>query len=228
MSGRLLIIEDEPGLVRSLTDRFESLGFLVASESDGQLGLETARAGTWDVILLDIMLPGLEGHEVCRRLRETGDSTPVIMLTARSSTSDKVSGLMLGADDYVAKPFEMAELAARVQALIRRSRSAPAAGPPVLRAGGILLDTRRRKVTVDGRNVTLSAREFDLLAYMLGHAGEVIGRDRLLRDVWGYRDAPVTRTVDVHVAQLRMKIETDSARPRYLRTVHGVGYRLDV
>jgi len=224
---RILIIEDEPGLVRSLTDRFRAERYAVDHATDGIEGLRKAESASWDTIVLDVMLPGMQGFDVCRRLREAGDPTPILMLTARGHTADKVVGLRFGADDYMTKPFEMVELLARVEALIRRAgRSVDLPDSSVLQIGDIRVDVRSTRVTRNGTPVDLSAREYHLLCHLLRHRDETLSRERLLRDVWGYDHAPVTRTVDVHIGQLRHKLEADPARPRYIQTVHGLGYRL--
>jgi len=225
---RILLVEDEPGIVLTLTDRLTSEGYQVESATDGETGLDLARSRHFDLILLDVMLPRRNGFEVCRALREGGSQTPVIMLTARGHVADKVSGLKLGADDYVTKPFEMVELLARIEARLRR-RSAAAAAPGAMGAtyafGGVRVDFRSAEVTRDGQALDLSAREFRLLVYLIEHRGAVVSRDELLNQVWGYEAMPSTRTVDVHVAWLRQKIEVHPHRPQYLRTIHGLGYK---
>ncbi len=223
MNERLLLVEDEPGLVRSLTDRLEAEGYTVAQAMDGAEGLQRALKEPFDLIILDVMLPKMQGFDVCRLLRQQQVETPILMLTARSHTTDKVVGLKLGADDYLAKPFEMIELLARVEALLRRAR--PASGPDRFAFGDIAVDVRAAEVMRNGATVELSAREFSLLRYLLEHPNEVLTRDQLLHDVWGYDDAPFTRTVDVHIAQLRNKLEANPAHPRHILTVHGLGYR---
>lgn len=222
--SRVLLIEDEPGLVLTLTDRLRSEGYEVDSASDGIAGLAAATREAWDVILLDVMLPGRGGFDVCRDLRQRGVQTPVIMLTARGQIVDKVLGLKLGADDYLTKPFDMLELLARIEVQLRR---APTSDPDggCLRFGEVVVDTRRAEVTRGGIALDLSAREFLLLKYFIEHRGEVLSREQLLNDVWGYHAMPSTRTVDVHVAWLRQKIEPNPKHPQYIRTLHGLGYR---
>jgi len=221
---RILLIEDEPGLVMTLTDRLRSEGFAVASESDGPGGLARARREAWDVILLDVMLPGMNGFDICRQLRQDGVQTPVIMLTARGQVVDRVLGLKLGADDYLVKPFDMMELLARVEVQLRRA-NAPEGDPGRLAFGDIVIDVRKAEVTRDGVPLDLSAREFLLLKYFAEHPGETLSRETLLNDVWGYHSMPSTRTVDVHVAWLRQKIEPHAKHPRHILTVHGLGYK---
>jgi two-component system, OmpR family, alkaline phosphatase synthesis response regulator PhoP len=221
---RILLIEDEPGLVLTLTDRLTSEGYDVGSATDGPTGLARAVDEAWDVILLDVMLPGRSGFDVCRDLRQRGFTTPVIMLTARGQVIDKVLGLKLGADDYLTKPFDMMELLARVEVQLRRSR-AVAHGTWELRFGDVVLDTRKAEVRRAGKVVELSAREFLLLKYFVEHRGETLAREQLLNEVWGYHAMPSTRTVDVHVAWLRQKIEPTPRHPQYILTVHGLGYK---
>jgi two-component system alkaline phosphatase synthesis response regulator PhoP len=225
MNERVLLIEDEPGLRLTLSDRLRSEGYIVAAASDGEEGLRLATEEPFDLIVLDLMLPRKSGFDVCRDLRQGGYATPVLMLTARGQTIDKVVGLKLGADDYLTKPFEMAELLARVEALLRRAAQPPARGAAIHRVGSIRIDLRRMEVLRDGKPVALSAREFQLLRYFIEHRGETLERERLLTDVWGYDSATTTRTVDVHVAWLRQKLESDPKTPRLIVTVHGLGYR---
>ena len=227
---RLLLVEDEPGLVMTLTDRLASEGYDVDSATTAPTGLAKGRAGTFDIIVLDVMLPGGNGFDVCRELRQHGVSTPILMLTARGQIVDKVVGLKLGADDYLVKPFEMAELLARVEALLRRSViAASAAGSPstgdTIAVGPFTIDVRRAEVRKNGTTIDLSALEFKLLRYFLEHRGAVLSRDELLNEVWGYDAMPSTRTVDVHVAWLRQKLEDNPRHPQYVLTVHGLGYK---
>jgi two-component system alkaline phosphatase synthesis response regulator PhoP len=222
---RILLVEDEPGLVLTLTDRLESEGYEIETAADGDSGLERASSRHFDLIVLDVMLPRRNGFEVCRALRERGNQTPVIMLTARGHVADKVAGLKLGADDYVTKPFEMVELLARIEAHLRRLPSdTPLAGTRYV-FGPVHVDLRSAEVRRDGRVLDLSAREFRLLAYFIEHRGATVSRDELLNQVWGYNATPSTRTVDVHVAWLRQKIEPNPRHPQYLLTIHGLGYK---
>lgn len=224
---RLLLVEDEPGLVLTLTDRLMAEGYDVESATDAPSGLEAASGGEFDAILLDLMLPGGNGLDICRTLRQRGVHTPILMLTAKGQVVDKVVGLKLGADDYLVKPFEMAELLARVEALLRRS-AAPSAGAPtgdVYRFGDISIDFRKAEVTKGGQQLEVSAREFKLLKYFIEHRGAALTRDELLNEVWGYNAMPSTRTVDVHVAWLRQKLEDNPRHPQYILTVHGLGYK---
>jgi len=227
VSRRILLVEDEPGLVLTLTDRLIAEGYAVESEGDAVRGLARGSGGAFDVILLDVMLPGGSGFDVCRTLRQRGVQTPILMLTARGQVVDRVVGLKLGADDYLVKPFEMAELLARIEALLRRG-VAPVANPPVgemFRFGEVSIDFRKAEVTKSGQPIELSAREFKLLRYFVEHRGAALSRDELLNEVWGYNAMPSTRTVDVHVAWLRQKIEDNPRHPQYIHTVHGLGYK---
>jgi two-component system alkaline phosphatase synthesis response regulator PhoP len=221
---RLLLVEDEPGLVMTLTDRLTREGYAVESTSDGESGLERASAEAFDLVLLDVMLPRLGGFDVMRELRKRGIETPVIMVTARGQVVDKVVGLKLGADDYVTKPFGFMELLARVEAVLRRANGRTPALETV-RFGDLELDFRCREVTKGGEPVDLSPRELELLEYFVQHRGEVLSRERLLDSVWGYNAIPFTRTVDMHIAKLRKKIEDDPGSPRLIVTVHRLGYK---
>lgn len=226
MSRRVLIVEDEPALATSLGDRLASEGYDAEIEGDGARAFSRAREEAFDLIVLDVMLPGKDGFSVCRDLRGLGVNTPVLMLTARGQTIDRVLGLKLGADDYLTKPFEAAELLARVEALLRRA-PAPAASPhaQVFHFGAVKVDTRSAEVTRGGSRVELLAREYKLLCHFVNNRGAVLSRDRLLNEVWGYDAMPTTRTVDVHVAGLRQKLEDDPRHPRHIITVHGLGYK---
>jgi two-component system alkaline phosphatase synthesis response regulator PhoP len=225
---RLLLVEDEPGLVMTMTDRLELEGYEVESVTDANSALQTASTNNYDAILLDVMLPGGTGFDVCRTLRQRGVQTPILMLTARGQVIDRVVGLKLGADDYLVKPFEMAELLARIEALLRRTSTStiPAgASAESYRFGDISVDFRRAEVTKAGQKLELSAREFKLLRYFIEHRGAALTRDELLNEVWGYNAMPSTRTVDVHVAWLRQKLEDNPRHPEYIHTVHGLGYK---
>jgi two-component system alkaline phosphatase synthesis response regulator PhoP len=222
---RLLMIEDEPGLVLTLADRLGREGYSVSTAQDGATGLERAVQEPFDVILLDVMLPRQSGFDVLRDLRQQGVDTPVIMLTARGQVVDKVVGLKLGADDYVTKPFEMMELLARIEARLRRAAPPATVDAEAYRFGAIQVDFRKAEVTRDGEPVTLSAREYQLLRYLIEHRGATISRDELLNQVWGYNAMPNTRTVDVHIAWLRQKIEPNARHPQFILTAHGLGYK---
>ena len=221
---RVLLVEDEPGLVLTLRDRLTREGYAVESSVDGEGGLERATREVFDLVLLDVMLPRVNGFDVLRELRTRGVNTPVIMLTAKGQVVDKVAGLKLGADDYVTKPFEMVELLARMEAKLRRApvNAHPAEG---YQFGDVRVEFRRAEVTKSGAPLDLSAREFQLLKYFIEHRGATVTREELLNEVWGYNAMPSTRTVDVHVAWLRQKIEPNPRHPQYILTVHGTGYR---
>lgn len=224
MKKRLLVIEDEPGLVLTLTDRLASEGYEVEAAPDGEEGLARAVSDRFDLILLDVMLPCMNGFDLCRDLRRRGVAVPVLMLTARGQVTDKVVGLKLGADDYLTKPFRMIELLARIEALLRRTPTSRLA-PDVYRFGNVHIDFRRAKVESGSAPVELSAKEFQLLRYFVEHPGVVLSREELLNNVWDYAAMPTTRTVDVHVSWLRKKLEPDPRRPRHILTVHGLGYK---
>jgi two-component system, OmpR family, alkaline phosphatase synthesis response regulator PhoP len=221
----VLVVEDEAGLRLTLSDRLASEGYDVEVAGDGEAGLAKAAGGSFDLIVLDVMLPRMNGFDVCREVRRRGVTTPILMLTARGQVVDKVVGLKLGADDYLTKPFEAIELVARLEALMRRRPSGPAAGGDAFRFGDVVVDLRKMEVTRGGRPVDLSAREFKLLRHFIAHRGATISRDELLTEVWGYDEMPLTRTVDVHVAGLRQKIEANPKAPEFLLTVHGLGYK---
>jgi two-component system alkaline phosphatase synthesis response regulator PhoP len=227
----LLLVEDEPSLVLTLTDRLESEGYSVTACGDGALAVELASSGNFDILVLDVQLPGKDGFEVCQELRREGITTPILMLTARSQVVDRVVGLKLGADDYLTKPFEMMELLARLEALLRRVRpnesasTAPSVTGNTASFGDITVDFRAAIVTRNGKPIEVSALEFKLLRYFVENQNAVLSRDQLLAEVWGYQASTHTRTVDVHVSSLRQKIEPVPSKPRHLVTVHGMGYR---
>jgi DNA-binding response OmpR family regulator len=225
VSARVLVVEDEPTLVLTLTDRLRAEGYEVSAAETGEDGLRLAREASPDVILLDVALPGKGGFDVLRDLRQQRLDTPVIMLTARGQVVDRVLGLKLGADDYVPKPFDMMELLARIEAVLRRRPGASPAGAGTATFGDVRVDFRRAEVTRGGESVELSSLEFKLLRYFLEHRGALVSRQELLEQVWGYPGVLQTRTVDVHVASLRQKIERHPAKPEYIVTVHRMGYR---
>jgi DNA-binding response OmpR family regulator len=221
---KILIVEDEPDMVLGLKDNFEFEGYEVVTASDGASGLERARTEKPDLVVLDIMLPRLSGLEVCKTLRAEGFRAPIIMLTARGQEIDKVVGLELGADDYVTKPFSIRELLARVRAILRRTEG----GKKRLsryRFADLELDFETYRATRGSERLEMSPREFELLRYLIERKGETVTRDQLLEDVWGYESYPSTRTVDTHIAKLRAKIGDSGSEPRYIMTIHGVGYK---
>jgi DNA-binding response OmpR family regulator len=222
---KILVVDDEPTLVATLTYNLERENFQVYTASDGEQALDVTRNSHPDLIVLDLMLPGVSGLEVCRILRKE-TRVPILMLTAKDSEVDKVVGLELGADDYVTKPFGMQELMARVRALIRRAASGRQEGS-VVTAGNIVIDVIRKEATVGGEPVHLKPKEFDVLVYFMRNPGRVFTREQLLNDIWGYEFAGDTRTVDVHVRWLRQKIEENPGEPKRLVTVRGTGYRFE-
>jgi DNA-binding response OmpR family regulator len=219
----VLIVEDDESMSVALHDGFVSEGYEVRLARDGEAGLREARREPPDLVVLDVMLPKRTGLDVCRELRRAGSRLPIIMLTARGQEIDKVVGLRAGADDYVTKPFGFMELVARAEAVLRRTGGQAPAEP--VRFGDVEVDLRRHQAHRNGAPLELTAREFRLLAYFARHKGEVVSREQLLDAVWEYRHTPLTRTVDMHVAKLRKKIEPDPHAPRFLLTVHGLGYK---
>jgi two-component system alkaline phosphatase synthesis response regulator PhoP len=220
---RILLVEDEPGLRLTLGDRLTREGYEVAAVQDGDQGFVRASCERFDLLILDVMLPGRGGVELCRDLRQRGSDVPVLMLTARGQLADRVAGLKVGADDYVTKPFEMAELLARVEARLRRRQVAAETG--AYRFGAVSVDFRRAEVRREDVPIALSAKEFLLLKYFIEHRGALLSRNELLDGVWGYHAMPVTRTVDVHVSWLRKKLEPVPRRPQYILTTHKLGYK---
>jgi len=223
--ARILVIDDEPEMVRGLEDNFRFEGYQTLSATDGAAGLALALREGPDLVLLDIMMPRMSGWDVLRALRDKQLDIPVIMLTARGEEVDRVLGLELGADDYVTKPFSLRELLARVRAVLRRP--GPRQRLTTYAFGDVRLHLRGRQVFKAGREVRMTRKEFDLLRYFVEHRGEVVTRDRLLDEVWGYERFPTTRTVDTHVLRLRQKLEPDPERPVHILTVHGQGYRFE-
>lgn len=221
---KILVIEDDPAIQRGVKDALTGEHFDPVLCNDGTEGLRTARRRAFDLIILDVMLPGMNGFDICRTLRSEKNATPILMLTGKGEEADKVLGLELGADDYLTKPFGVRELIARVKALLRRGK--PEA--PEMREGSfgdVYLDFVKQEARKGKRSVKMTAKEFQLLRYFLEHEGAVISRATLLDDVWGYESTPTTRTVDTFILNLRKKIETDPARPKHLLTVHTAGYK---
>ena len=225
MKYKILLIEDEPGLCLTLSDRLQKEGYDVEVSNDGESGFDRAANRPYDLIILDLMLPKKNGNDICRDLRQMGLAIPILMLTARTLTVDKVLGLKIGADDYLTKPFEMPELLARIEALLRRATRAFTSAPLIYQFGPVRIDFRRTEILRDGEAVTFSAKEFQLLRYFIDHKGETLSRETLLQEVWGYSAIPYTRTVDVHVAWLRQKLEEDPKQPQWILTIHGLGYK---
>jgi DNA-binding response OmpR family regulator len=224
----ILIVEDNPDLVYGLRNNLEIEGYDVSVAEDGPSGVQRARELQPDLLILDLMLPGMDGYRVLRAIRDSGSAVPVLILTARGEEADKVRGFRLGADDYVTKPFGVMELLARVEALLRRAAAprVPSTEATIEQFGDIAVDVASRLVVRRGEPVPLAPKEFDLLLALLRRRGAVVSRLELMKEVWGYRAAVVSRTVDTHVSELRRKLEDDPARPRHLLTVRKAGYRL--
>jgi DNA-binding response OmpR family regulator len=226
MQNKILMIEDESGLVLTVGDRLVADGYSFDSASDGISGEQKAESGSWDLILLDVMLPGRDGFEICKNLRAKGILTPILMLTAKSQTIDKVSGLRIGADDYLCKPFEMIELEARIEALLRRAEaSAHAIDINPKQSGDLVIDLKRGFILNKENEYPLSAQEIKLLDYFYRHVDTIISREELLNSVWGYDSEITTRTIDVHVARLRQKLGDVKDIPKYIHTIRGIGYK---
>jgi two-component system, OmpR family, alkaline phosphatase synthesis response regulator PhoP len=225
MTKRILLIEDEPGLVVTVGDFLRSENYLVETATDGEAGLRRAREEAFDLLILDVMLPLKNGFDVLRDLRQQAIHTPALMLTARGQIVDKILGLKLGADDYMTKPFDPGEMLARIEAILRRVPSDHDTSSKVFTFGDVRVDFRRAEVTRAGHQVELAAREYQLLRHFIANRETVLSRDELLDKVWGYDSMTVTRTIDVHVGQLRQKLEPNPRHPRYLLTVHGLGYK---
>jgi DNA-binding response OmpR family regulator len=219
---RILIIEDEPDLLRGLALNLTAEGYGVLTASRGDSGIAQALSDRPDLVLLDIMLPGMNGLDVCRELRRKGFAAPIIMLTAKAEEVDRVVGLEIGADDYVTKPFGIRELLARIRARLRRHVTA-AGG---LRLGAVEIDFDKHEATRGGQKIELTGKEFDVLRLLARHRGEIVTRDRLLEEVWGYESYPTTRTVDNHILRLRQKLEEDPSNPRHILSIYGEGYKL--
>jgi DNA-binding response OmpR family regulator len=229
MKENILIVEDEEALRMTLGDRLKSEGYMVDFAVDGEEGMEKATQLPFDLIILDIMLPRRSGLDLCMDIRRAGLATPILLLTARAQTSDKVVGFKLGADDYVTKPFDTLELMARIEALLRRApnkgAAQPQSGSGFYQFGSIAIDIRGTQVSRDGEHIYLTAREFQLLRYFVEHQGTTLSRDELLREVWGHEAGTFTRTVDVHVASLRQKLERVPKKPELIVTIPGLGYK---
>ncbi len=225
MSSRILLIEDEPGLVLTLSDLLSAQGYAVESARDGVAGLTLAIREPFDLIILDVMLPGRSGFEVCRELRQQGRDVAVLMLTAKTQVADRVTGLKLGADDYLLKPFEPPELLARIEALLRRARGEGLAPIRRFHFGEVDINFEKGDVLKGGAAVSLATKELELLRYLIDRRGKVVPRDELLERIWQYQPGVSSRTVDVHIAWLRQKLEENPQAPRHIFTVRGVGYR---
>ena len=221
---KVLVVEDDPGILRTVADNLRFEQYDVVTATDGESAYTILQAEHPDLIVLDLMLPRLNGFELCRKLRNEDIQVPVLMLTARSEEADRIRGLDLGGDDYVTKPFSVPELMARVRALLRRA-SAAAGAPALLKFGQVEIDFRRYEVQRQGRHVEMTRKEFALLKFLASREDTVVTRDELLNKVWGFESYPLTRTVDNHISSLRSKLEPDPAHPVHIQTVHGVGYK---
>jgi two-component system alkaline phosphatase synthesis response regulator PhoP len=225
MSSRILLVEDEPGLVLTVSDLLSNEGYEVESAGDGETGLSRAVAGKFDLVILDIMLPRKTGFDVCRELRQKGIDIAILMLTAKTQVVDRVVGLKLGADDYLTKPFDPAELLARVEALLRRVQKENRIPVQSFTFGDIEIDFERAALLKGGLPVTLASKEMQLLRYLVDNRGRVVPREELLQNVWEYSSDVSSRTIDVHVAWLRQKLEDNPQNPKHIHTIRGKGYR---
>ena len=225
MSSRILLIEDEPGLVLTVSDLLSTEGYDVESANDGETGLSKALNGKYDLLILDIMLPRKTGFDVCRELRQKGMDTAILMLTAKTQVVDRVVGLKLGADDYLTKPFDPAELLARVEALLRRVQKENRIPVQSFTFGDVEIDFERAVLLKAGHPVTLASKEMQLLRYLVDNRGRVVPREELLQNVWEYSSDVSSRTIDVHVAWLRQKLEDNPQNPKHIHTIRGKGYR---
>jgi two-component system alkaline phosphatase synthesis response regulator PhoP len=221
---RILIIEDEPDLARGLELNIAAEGYGVMTAETGDLGVRRALEERPDLVLLDVMLPGMSGFDVCRELRHRNFAAPIIMLTAKSEETDRVVGLEIAADDYVTKPFGIRELLARIRVRLRRSDGGPATNG-LITFGGVTVNFDRQEVTNAGLRIELTGKEFQVLQFLVEHRGEIVTRDQLLEEVWGYETYPTTRTVDNHILRLRQKLEANPSNPRYIFSVYGSGYK---
>jgi two-component system alkaline phosphatase synthesis response regulator PhoP len=228
MSSRILLVEDEPGLVMTVSDLLTSEGYEVDSAADGEAGLAKAGSGDFDLVILDVMLPKKTGFVVCRELRQRGVDVAILMLTAKTQVVDRVVGLKLGADDYLTKPFDPAELLARVEALLRRIQKDNRIPVQSFKFGDVEVDFDRAEVQKAGLKVNLASKELQLLRYLVDNRGRVVPRDEILQKVWEYHSDVSSRTIDVHVAWLRQKLEDNPQSPRHIHTVRGMGYRFSL
>ena len=226
MKKTILVIEDDISILRGLKDNLEYEGYTVFTETNGEKGLKLALEKNPDLILLDIMLPGMNGYEICRKLKKEKPELPIIMITARGSEIDKVSGLDTGADDYITKPFSIPELMARIRAVIRRTATGPDI-PEEYCFGNIKLDFKKYKAFRDNQEIKLSSREFAIMEYFIRHEGEAVHRHDLLNEVWGYESIPTTRTIDNFILDLRKKLEENPSKPKHIESVRDIGYRFN-
>jgi two-component system alkaline phosphatase synthesis response regulator PhoP len=225
MSSRILLVEDEPGLVMTITDLLSAEGYEVASAADGDAGLAKASSGGFDLVVLDVMLPRKSGFDICRELRQKGVDTAILMLTAKTQVVDRVVGLKLGADDYLTKPFDPAELLARIEALLRRVQKENRVPVRTFQFGDVEVNFERAEVKKAGQRLNLAAKELQLLRYLIDNRERVVPREEILQKVWEYASEVSSRTIDVHVAWLRQKLEVNPQLPRHIQTIRGKGYR---
>ena len=226
--SKILIVEDEPDMLRGLKDNLEFENYEVETARDGQAGLKKIVDHSYDLIILDVMMPKLSGLDVCKRARERGVATPIIMLTARGEEIDKVLGLELGADDYITKPFGVRELMARIKAVLRRTEGSPGGASDHMVLGPVSIDFGSYTATRDDKPLNLSPKEFDIMKFLWDHRNKTVPREDLLTQVWGYDESISSRTVDNSILKLRQKIEEDPALPKHIITIHGIGYKLVV
>jgi two-component system alkaline phosphatase synthesis response regulator PhoP len=225
MISRILLVEDEPGLVLTVSDLLTAAGYEVESAADGETGLAKAAGKSFDVVILDVMLPRKNGFEVCRELRQRGVDTAILMLTAKTQVVDRVAGLKLGADDYLSKPFDPSELLARLEALLRRVQKDNRIPLKTFQFGDVEVDFERAKLLRSGRPVNMAGKELQLLQYLIHHRGRVVPREEILQNVWEYNSEVTSRTIDVHVVWLRQKLESNPQQPKHIHTIRGKGYR---
>jgi len=224
-SSRILLVEDEPGLVLTISDLLATEGYEVETAADGETGMAKAASGNFDAVILDVMLPKKNGFEVCRDLRQRGIDVAILMLTARTQVVDRVLGLKLGADDYLTKPFDPGELLARIQALLRRVQKENRIPLKSFQFGDVEVDFERARLLKSGRQVNMAGKEMQLLQYLIHHRGRVVLREEILQNVWEYSSDVTSRTIDVHVAWLRHKLEANPQQPQHIHTIRGKGYR---
>jgi two-component system alkaline phosphatase synthesis response regulator PhoP len=228
MNLRILLVEDEPGLVLTVSDLLTAEGYEVETAADGEAGLAKAAAGKFHLVILDVMLPRKSGFDICRELRQRGVDVAIMMLTAKTQVVDRVVGLKLGADDYLTKPFDPSELLARVEALLRRVRQEKRIPVQTFKFGDVEVDFERAEVLKGGRQLSLASKELQLLRYLVDHRGRVVPREELLQNVWEYAGDVSSRTIDVHVAWLRQKLEENPQIPKHIHTIRGMGYRFSL
>jgi len=227
MKQKILIVDDEVSIVTLLTFNIERAGFETDIAYDGEIAIQKAETNEFDLIILDLMLPKMDGLEVCKYLRQNRIDTPILMLTAKDDEADKIIGLELGADDYLTKPFSPKEVVARIKAILRRTNAKKERAFEIIKIGNLLIYPEKHEVIMKGELLSFTRKEFELLQYLVEHKGKVISRDQLLNKVWNYDFAGDTRIVDVHISRLREKIEKDTKKPEYIKTIRGLGYKIE-